>query len=376
MSPRVRPPARSLDHQCARSSSDPYCTWRQIASHTKTSLAAGSRLEAVLLPLACLLCGAASLTPRRSAGSQRLRPISNMSYRRSAHVGRSSFTTVAGIALGPSPPASNFSLRGRSSAPSYRGMTRRQARAEEFPRLFPKSAGLPQGPLNAQLLPASSSRQPLLPKREVVNPTATRVVLTLICSIAALAVAGTESAAASPTCLGHKATIVGTSRRPPSRYCGARRHRRRARTRSGLARAEATTWCAADRGLTSSSSGEERTRRPLVGETTASKAATAKTFSMAEKGPTSSMAAPARTHAGWGKTFSTASRLRSTGPTPNGTAHTRANHSTSRATPRHSKTTSTRSPPSQTARPAQGRGTRRRDRIRPWRTSSAPRRLP
>ena len=56
-----------------------------------------------------------------------------------------------------------------------------------------------------------SSRQPLLPTREVVNPTATRVVLTLICSIAALAVAETESAAASPTCLGHKATIVGTN---------------------------------------------------------------------------------------------------------------------------------------------------------------------
>ena len=49
-----------------------------------------------------------------------------------------------------------------------------------------------------------------MPNREVVNPT-TRVVLTLICSIAALAVAGTESAAASPTCLGHKATIVGTN---------------------------------------------------------------------------------------------------------------------------------------------------------------------
>jgi beta-glucanase (GH16 family) len=44
-----------------------------------------------------------------------------------------------------------------------------------------------------------------------VNPTATRVVLTLICSIAALAVAGTESAAASAACLGHKATIVGTN---------------------------------------------------------------------------------------------------------------------------------------------------------------------
>src|SRR5215204_6504977 len=56
---------------------------------------------------------------------------------------------------------------------------------------------------------ASSSRQPLLPNREVVNPTATRVVLTLICSIAA--VAGTASAAPSPTCLGYKATIVGTN---------------------------------------------------------------------------------------------------------------------------------------------------------------------
>lgn len=44
-----------------------------------------------------------------------------------------------------------------------------------------------------------------------MNPTATRVVLTLICSIAALAVAETESAAASPTCFGHKATIVGTN---------------------------------------------------------------------------------------------------------------------------------------------------------------------
>ena len=126
MSPRVRRPARSLDHQCARSSSDPYCTWRQIASHTKTSLAAGSRLEAVLLPLACLLCGAASLTPRRSAGSQRLRPISSMSYRRSAHVGRSSFTTGAGIARGPSRPASNFFLRGRSSASCYPSMTAEQ----------------------------------------------------------------------------------------------------------------------------------------------------------------------------------------------------------------------------------------------------------
>lgn len=67
----------------------------------------------------------------------------------------------------------------------------------------------PAQTLSASL--ASSSRQPLLPNREVVNPTATRVVLTLICSIAALAVAETESAAASPTCFGHKATIVGTN---------------------------------------------------------------------------------------------------------------------------------------------------------------------
>jgi beta-glucanase (GH16 family) len=70
----------------------------------------------------------------------------------------------------------------------------------------------PQEPLNFSVVTvASSSRQPLLPKREVVNPTATRVVLALICSIAALAVAGTASAAASPACLGHKATIVGTN---------------------------------------------------------------------------------------------------------------------------------------------------------------------
>jgi len=43
-----------------------------------------------------------------------------------------------------------------------------------------------------------------------VNPTATRAVLAAVSAIAALAIAGTESAAASPACLGHKATIVGT----------------------------------------------------------------------------------------------------------------------------------------------------------------------
>ena len=44
-----------------------------------------------------------------------------------------------------------------------------------------------------------------------MNPTATRAVLAAVSAIAALAVAGTESAAASPACLGHKATIVGTN---------------------------------------------------------------------------------------------------------------------------------------------------------------------
>jgi beta-glucanase (GH16 family) len=46
---------------------------------------------------------------------------------------------------------------------------------------------------------------------KVVNPTTTRVVLAVVFAIAALAVAGTASAAASPTCLGHEATIVGTN---------------------------------------------------------------------------------------------------------------------------------------------------------------------
>jgi beta-glucanase (GH16 family) len=44
-----------------------------------------------------------------------------------------------------------------------------------------------------------------------VNPTTTRVVLAGVFAIAALAVAGTASAAVSPTCFGHKATILGTN---------------------------------------------------------------------------------------------------------------------------------------------------------------------
>jgi beta-glucanase (GH16 family) len=44
-----------------------------------------------------------------------------------------------------------------------------------------------------------------------VNPATSRVVLAVVIAIAALAVAGTASAVVSPTCFGHKATIVGTS---------------------------------------------------------------------------------------------------------------------------------------------------------------------
>ena len=43
-----------------------------------------------------------------------------------------------------------------------------------------------------------------------MDPTAKRVVLVAVFAIAALAVTGTASAAVSPTCFGHKATIVGT----------------------------------------------------------------------------------------------------------------------------------------------------------------------
>ena len=44
-----------------------------------------------------------------------------------------------------------------------------------------------------------------------MNPTTKRVVLAAVFAIAALAVAGTAPATVSPTCFGHKATIVGTN---------------------------------------------------------------------------------------------------------------------------------------------------------------------
>ena len=44
-----------------------------------------------------------------------------------------------------------------------------------------------------------------------MNPTTKRVVLAAVFAIAALAVTGTASAAVSPTCFGHRATIVGTN---------------------------------------------------------------------------------------------------------------------------------------------------------------------
>ena len=77
----------------------------------------------------------------------------------------------------------------------------------------------------------------------------------------------------------------------------------------GSALAKATTWCAADRGMTSSSSGGERTRRTLAGETTNSTVAPAKTFSTAGEKPTSSTAARAGMRADGGKRFSTVSLL-------------------------------------------------------------------
>jgi beta-glucanase (GH16 family) len=62
----------------------------------------------------------------------------------------------------------------------------------------------------ARPLLALSSREHLLPKRKVVNPTTKRGVLAAVFAIAALGVTGTAPGAAAPTCFGHKATIVGT----------------------------------------------------------------------------------------------------------------------------------------------------------------------
>jgi beta-glucanase (GH16 family) len=48
-------------------------------------------------------------------------------------------------------------------------------------------------------------------EEKLVNPTTKRVVLAAVLAIAALALTGTASAAVSPTCFGHRATIVGTN---------------------------------------------------------------------------------------------------------------------------------------------------------------------
>ena len=178
-----------------------------------------------------------------------------------------------------------------------------------------------------------------------------------IALVSAMALFAAPGVGVAATCLGHKATIVGTNR--GDRLVGT------------TARDVIVGKGGGDRVYGRDGKG---TGRSLAGEMTASKVATVVMPSTAREEPIFWTAAMAPTRVSGENTFSNANRLFSTGQPRNGTAHTRASHSISPITRRHSKTTSIRYPPLRTESPVQGLGMRRRGRIRPWLTSSARRR--